>query len=270
LDYERAKACRDAVQATLVNLEKKKEYLRNKEMLERELAVTKQQREMIFRKSPPLRTMDAAEQMRLRPQQETLERELAAAQNDIRKSELELAASRASESSPQQLEEEIRLLAEEEARLAYQRDVLRVARAVLAESIEEYRTNYAPQLEQKVNEAFCTITGEKARRVILDDKLAPTIRWVDGVERDVRVLSAGGLDQLYFSMRLAAMSLLSRGQGAAELELPLILDDPFSSFDDDRCAQAMDMLRSLSQRHQIILLTHDERARKYADAVVDL
>ena len=269
-DYAVKRAGRDGIAAVVVGEEKRKNLLQSKDLLERELAVARQQTEMIFRKSPPLRKMDAAEQLRLRSRHEANARDLTAAREELRNAELALAGCRGPDTSPQQLEEEIRALAEEEKRLAYRRDVLRLARDVLRESVEEYRSNYIPTLERLVTERFCAITSDPGRQIGLDDSLTPTVRWPASEPRDAAVLSAGGLDQLYFSMRLAAMSLLSQGGGQAGADLPLILDDPFANFDDDRFDRAMKMLRSLSDRHQVILLTHDERARKYAERVLQL
>ena len=65
-------------------------------------------------------------------------------------------------------------------------------------------------------------------------------------------LSAGARDQLYLVVRLAINEYLSRGASA----LPLLLDDPFSSSDDERARAGMRLLiQSFAPQHQIILLT---------------
>lgn len=66
------------------------------------------------------------------------------------------------------------------------------------------------------------------------------------------VLSKGTVDQIYFLTRLAF--------AAAILEdklVPIILDDPFVTFDDDRLAQTKLILEEIAEKYQIILLSHN-------------
>ena len=51
---------------------------------------------------------------------------------------------------------------------------------------------------------------------------------------------------------------------------PLVLDDPFVTFDDDRAARALDLLHELIGDFQVIYLTTSERYDAAADAVVVL
>jgi len=75
--------------------------------------------------------------------------------------------------------------------------------------------------------------------------------------------SAGARDQVYLAARLALAGYLSSGK----VHLPLILDDPFASFDDQRFSNAMSMLiDKFAKRHQIIILScHETRHRAWQD-----
>jgi DNA repair exonuclease SbcCD ATPase subunit len=65
-------------------------------------------------------------------------------------------------------------------------------------------------------------------------------------------LSAGAKDQLYLVVRLAINEYLSRGQAP----LPLLLDDPFATSDDERARAGMRLLiQHFAPEHQIIVLT---------------
>lgn len=76
-------------------------------------------------------------------------------------------------------------------------------------------------------------------------------------------LSSGTRDQIYFAARLALADYLSSGR----LRLPLILDDPFGSFDEERFASAMELLvDKFSRRHQIVILScHETRYRVWQE-----
>jgi uncharacterized protein YhaN len=75
-------------------------------------------------------------------------------------------------------------------------------------------------------------------------------------------LSAGARDQLHLAVRLAVAEYLSRGR----VTLPLLMDDPFATSDDDRARAGMKLLlEHFSQRHQIIVVTcHRKRCESLA------
>ena len=79
----------------------------------------------------------------------------------------------------------------------------------------------------------------------------------DGQLLAVDQLSQGVCDQLYFALRVAAVEEIS-GEG----NLPILLDDPFVNFDENRLKATLDMLDKLSESRQVALLTHD---RRYGD-----
>jgi hypothetical protein len=81
-------------------------------------------------------------------------------------------------------------------------------------------------------------------------------------------LSEGTADQVFFALRLAAVAELHAERVAAgEQALPLVLDDVLMSFDDDRTADALEILRDLAPGLQVIVFTHHQRV---ADAAAGL
>ena len=73
----------------------------------------------------------------------------------------------------------------------------------------------------------------------------------------VTQLSAGARDQLHFAVRLAIAEYLSRGP----LPLPFLIDDAFSTSDDERARAGMKLLiEHFSRRHQVLMVTcHRQR-----------
>jgi uncharacterized protein YhaN len=49
--------------------------------------------------------------------------------------------------------------------------------------------------------------------------------------------------------------------------IPLLLDDPFSSYDDQRLERALDLLARLSAQNQVLLFTCREDVVRAAEAV---
>ncbi len=69
---------------------------------------------------------------------------------------------------------------------------------------------------------------------------------------DVAAMSEGTADQLYLSVRLAAVEQYV----ASHEPIPFLVDDILINFDDDRAAAALRVLADLSRRTQVIFFTH--------------
>ncbi len=67
-------------------------------------------------------------------------------------------------------------------------------------------------------------------------------------------LSTGAGDQLYLSLRIAAVEEYL--EHAAPL--PLIADDVFVNYDDDRAAAGLQVLRHLARETQVLFFTHHQ------------
>jgi hypothetical protein len=78
-------------------------------------------------------------------------------------------------------------------------------------------------------------------------------------------LSQGTADQVFLAARLGLVRLVT-----GDRRPPLILDDPFVTFDDDRARQSLELLRELAADFQVIYLTTTDRFDDIADVVVEL
>jgi DNA repair exonuclease SbcCD ATPase subunit len=122
-------------------------------------------------------------------------------------------------------------------------------------------------LEQKMVADIARVTDGRYRRVQVDDKTFD-IR-VHAPERgdwvDVRTLSQGTLDLVYLVARIGLVRLVT-----GDRRPPLILDDPFVTFDDERAKRSLELLRDVARDFQVIYLTTSNRYDASADAVVPL
>jgi hypothetical protein len=80
---------------------------------------------------------------------------------------------------------------------------------------------------------------------------------------DVRRLSQGTLDQLYLCARLGIVRQVTEPGSP-----PLMLDDPFVTFDDARAERALELLKDLASDYQVIYMTVSDRYDGAADNVV--
>jgi DNA repair exonuclease SbcCD ATPase subunit len=122
-------------------------------------------------------------------------------------------------------------------------------------------------LEQYVARDTARVTGGRYRQVQIDDRTLDIDVWVP--ERDDWVsasqLSKGTLDQIYLAARMGLVRLVTQGRHP-----PLILDDPFVTFDDQRAARAALLLRDLSSDFQVIYMACSNRYDALADKVIEL
>jgi DNA repair exonuclease SbcCD ATPase subunit len=122
-------------------------------------------------------------------------------------------------------------------------------------------------LEAQVGRDIATVTDGRYERVRVDDATLDLEVWSPDRGDWVAAgqLSQGTLDQLFLTARLGLVRLVTQGRRP-----PLILDDPFVTFDDGRAARATRLLRELSSDFQVIYLTCSNRYDELADAVVEL
>jgi uncharacterized protein YhaN len=151
--------------------------------------------------------------------------------------------------------------------------LLHVASALLEKSLASVEATGAPALLQRISELFQALTNDLYRvytvadvesrpRLVLQERRFPNER------KEVRDLSDGTRDQLFLALRLAAIE----EHAATAPPLPFIGDDILQTFDDDRSLSTLRVLLTLSEKVQVILLTHhrhllDVAARLPSDAV---
>jgi uncharacterized protein YhaN len=148
--------------------------------------------------------------------------------------------------------------AEEEAReLARQWVVLKLAAHMLGKSMENYREQQADPVMTRAGGIFSVLTGGRFARLVQDydsdDELQLLAERVTGEHVPLPGLSEGTGDQLYLALRLAFLEDYSTRNEPA----PLVVDDIFQTFDDDRTAAGLKALAATSGRFQTILFTHE-------------
>lgn len=122
-------------------------------------------------------------------------------------------------------------------------------------SIERYREIKQGPMLLSASKIFSNLTLGSFERLSVDFDSEPAKlvgRRASGELVEVSGMSEGTRDQLYFSLRLAALELhLSQAHS-----LPFIADDLFINYDDERSAAGLRALSELSRRTQVLFLTH--------------
>ncbi len=165
-----------------------------------------------------------------------------------------------------ELEEGIEYKKEQLNRLQERSKALKIARELLHEVSTEIQKQMAPELEDKANNILSEITNNKYSEIYIDPNF--DIRIMSPEKKEIippDFLSSGAKDQLYFALRVATSEALSKS-----VNPPLILDEPFGSFDSRRRNLTISLLKKLSKTCQIILMTHDDYYRTNVDNIIEL
>ena len=133
-----------------------------------------------------------------------------------------------------------------------------LAVALLKRAKELYEENRQPGVIIAAKKRFARITEGKYQNIIKrfdeDDLL---IQDQDLRQTGVVEMSRGTREQLYLSLRLG---LIEEYESRAE-PLPIIMDDVFVNFDDDRKPRVLELLKEFGATRQIILLTCHRNTR---------
>lgn len=133
---------------------------------------------------------------------------------------------------------------------------LDVALEALQEADDQLQSRLSPQLSQKAGDYFSRLTQGQYTQVSLTRNLEVAVREGDSLaDRPLAYLSQGTADQLYLALRLALADLLLPQPDAC----PLILDDAFLTFDDQRLTLALEVMTELAQSRQVLLFTCQSR-----------
>ena len=126
--------------------------------------------------------------------------------------------------------------------------IQRLSGAIYRETGEEF--------SRRVSELLVQMTGGRYSSISLDDRMDVNINTPDRLLK-ISQVSFGTMNQIYFVLRIAAGELLS-----GEKNLPLLLDEPFAMYDDERLKNALTFLAGSGR--QTLLFTCQSREKLLA------
>lgn len=123
------------------------------------------------------------------------------------------------------------------------------ARAKLAQAKEAMTAKYAAPILEGFGKYYELITRKPAKHFRVDANTAVTVE-AYGKQREVDTLSRGWRDLAGICLRIAFADAMYPGEAPV-----LILDDPFTNFDDEKIAAGRDFLAEVSKKYQVVYFT---------------
>lgn len=105
-----------------------------------------------------------------------------------------------------------------------------------------------PKMLQEAKEYLKLLTGGRYVDLVLDKKLKVVNQ--DGKKIEVKYLSRGTSEQLYFALKLAFIDQIKD-----QINLPILIDDSFVNFDDQRISYIKDLLEKIAENNQVLIFT---------------
>ena len=157
-------------------------------------------------------------------------------------------------------EEKYENLQEQLNELGEKNKCILATKELLERAYEKMRNNITPRFTQNLSNIASNISNGKYKKVIFNEEKGLIVELESGEYISANRLSAGTIDELYLSLRLSMLDEIS------EEKMPIILDEAFAYFDDERLKNCLTFLAEKSKEHQIIILTCSNRERQILDS----
>ena len=128
-----------------------------------------------------------------------------------------------------------------------------IAKECLEKAYEEAKHNISPKFQEKLCQITSEVTAGKYNNIMINDETGLSVEIENGAYMPIDLLSVGTIDEMYLSLRLSTLTEISREN------LPIILDETFAYFDDNRLRNILLYLQDTNYDKQIIIFTCTKR-----------
>ncbi len=150
-----------------------------------------------------------------------------------------------------EIEEKLKVAYENKLEIDKLEKTIKIAIYVLEKSYQELKDNVMPEFVELIKSYVYKTTNGRYNNIIYNDSKGMFVENENGELIDIEKLSIGTIDQIYLGFRLAIASKLGN--------IPLILDETFVYYDNERLKNMLDNILRMSKEKQIILLTCSKR-----------
>ena len=151
------------------------------------------------------------------------------------------------------MEEELYSLNEQYSNLRKTNDSIELVKKLLSRAYDNMKNSVSPVFTKKLSSNIETITKGKYCKLTFNDEQGLIVELENGNYIPAERLSIGTIDQLYLSLRLAMLDEISNEK------VPIILDEAFVYYDNERLKNILLYLLEEFNDRQIIIFTCTDR-----------
>ena len=154
------------------------------------------------------------------------------------------------------LQEEHENLSEQLKEIEQKNYEINLAKEFLEKAYKKMKTNITPKFTENLSQTIKNITNDKYSKVNINDENGLIIEMQNGEYVSAEKLSIGTIDQLYLSLRMSMVEEISKEK------MPIILDEAFAYYDDERLENILKYLIERFNNHQLIIFTCTNREKE--------
>lgn len=157
------------------------------------------------------------------------------------------------------LEEQLEYVKEEEKAILDNGEAIKLSKEILEKAYNKMKNNITPEFKNNLINNNIEIIGEKYKNIVFNEEEGLKVELENGNNVNANLLSVGTIDQLYLALRLATVQAFSKET------MPIILDETFAYYDDERLENIIRFLNDDFKNNQIIIFTCSNREKEILD-----
>ena len=156
-------------------------------------------------------------------------------------------------------EEQLKYYEEQKQELLDLEESINIAKETLEEAYNEMKNEITPKFTKDLSLLIEEISNGKYKKTNFDAEYGLRVERENGEYIDCNRLSVGTIDQLYLSLRLSAMNEISQEK------MPIILDESFAYYDNERLENILKFINNNYKENQILIFTCSNREKEIMD-----
>ena len=166
------------------------------------------------------------------------------------------------------IEQKLEKLAEYEEKLEIEEEKLKelneksfifeTTKELMNTAYEKMKNSVTPKFAENLSRNIEKFSNGKYKKVIVNDEIL--VELDNGQRISIEKLSTGTIEQIYLALRLSVIDEISNET------LPIILDETFAYYDDERLKETLLLLNEIP--NQVIILTCTNREKIMLDEII--
>ena len=155
------------------------------------------------------------------------------------------------------LEEKLSIENENLEKLENSSRICNITKQMLEEAYNEMKSNITPKFNKDLSKNIAKLSNGKYTKIILDDGIY--VELDNGRHISIENLSVGTIEQIYLAFRLSVID------GISKESMPLLLDETFAFYDNERLEATLQTLCNVN--NQLIIFTCTNREKEALDKI---